>query len=91
MVATVLQELKSAYEARPFRPFKVVLDDGTELLVKQPEFIGWSTSARRLVWANPQDTFDQFDLARLVAVRPAGRNLSGRRKPTKKRRGRRGP
>ena len=87
MAATVLQELKSAYDARPFRAFKVVLDDGTELLVDQPEFLGWSASAGRLVWANPHDTFDQFDLSRLVALRPVEAKPRGKSKTPKKRPG----
>ena len=71
MNSETLQEIKWLHEARPFRPFKVLLVDGRELLVEQPEFVGWSTEAGTLVYANEHDAFDVFPIAHVTVVRPA--------------------
>ena len=65
-----LKELKVFWEARPFRPFNVVLNDGRELLVDEPYFIGWSLKRRELSWSNFEDTFDHVEFSRVVGVRP---------------------
>ena len=71
MEDVILHELRAMYEARPFRPFKVLLDDGRQVRVDQPEFVGWSQRAGTIVFANKSDTFDVVQLSKVTGVQPA--------------------
>jgi hypothetical protein len=42
-------ELKAAKDARPFRPFMLIMDDGQEVLVDQPLAIAWAVPPGRMV------------------------------------------
>jgi hypothetical protein len=80
MDKATFSELKALYDARPFRPFEVVLDDGRRLLVDEPYFIGWSTRNRTINWSNHQDTIDVIPMTSVAAVK----RLGATRRPNKR-------
>lgn len=77
--------LKEYYEARPFKPFEIVLSDGRRLRVDQPEYVGWSVKAGTIVYANYQGTFDEVQMALVTDVRPVAANGKGGRRSRRRR------
>lgn len=71
MSSILLDQLRSFYEARPFKAFEIVLSDGRRLLVDAPEHVGWSTRMGRVIYANEQDTFDLIPMDEVVNIHPA--------------------
>lgn len=77
-----IQQLKAVYDAEPFRPFVIHLDDGRTTPVESRDFIMASPSGRRIVvWHAPKSAFQIIDLPQVagVEVKRAG-NGSGRRR-----------
>ncbi len=57
-----IEQLKAAYEAKPFRPFVMHLADGRTLPVTSREFIMAVPSGRTVVVCMPDDAFHIVDL-----------------------------
>jgi hypothetical protein len=57
-----IEPLKSAYNARPFRPFVMHLADGRQIAVEQPEFMASAPSGRTVMVYQPDDMWDVVDL-----------------------------
>ena len=57
-----IEQLRSAYEAQPFRPFVMHLADGREIPVAHREFIMTVPSGRTVVVAQPDDRLNIIDL-----------------------------
>lgn len=57
-----IEQLRTAYNAQPFRPFDIHLADGRRIPVVSREFILSAPSGRTLVVYQPDDTFNIIDL-----------------------------
>jgi hypothetical protein len=57
-----IEQLRNAYNARPFRPFVLHLADGREVPVVHREFIMSVPSGRTVVVCQPDDTLNIVDL-----------------------------
>jgi hypothetical protein len=56
------EQLRAAYQARPFRPFVMYLADGRSIPVHSPEFVFTTPSGRTIVVGQPDDTVNIIDL-----------------------------
>lgn len=78
-----IEQLKTAYDAQPFRPFLLHLADGRELPVEQRDFLMAPPSGRTIVvWRPPDDAFHIIDLLLVTDVefRASGNGSRKRRK-----------
>lgn len=68
-----IQEIKIAYEARPFQPFDLYTADGRSVPVRSPEFLAFSPKAR-CVYVGLDDGLEVVDLLLVTALkmRPPG-------------------
>jgi hypothetical protein len=57
-----IEQLRQAYQARPFRPFVLHLADGREVPVRSPEFMMTAPSGRTVVVMQPDETLNIIDL-----------------------------
>ena len=57
-----IEQLRTAYQAQPFRPFIIHLADGRAIPVEHREFIMSVPSGRTIVIAQSDDTFNIIDL-----------------------------
>lgn len=57
-----IEQLRNAYDARPFRPFLLHLADGREVPVLHREFIMSVPSGRTVLVCQPDDTVNIVDL-----------------------------
>ncbi len=57
-----VEQVRSAYNAQPFRPFVMHLADGREVPVRHREFIMTVPSGRTVVVCQPDDTVNIIDL-----------------------------
>jgi hypothetical protein len=57
-----IEQLRNAYNARPFRPFVLHLADGREIPVVHREFVMSVPSGRTVVVCQPDDTLNIVDL-----------------------------
>ena len=57
-----IEQLRQAYEATPFRPFRIHLADGRQVPVVSREFIATAPSGRTMVVYQPDDTMNIIDL-----------------------------
>jgi hypothetical protein len=57
-----VEQLRSAYNAQPFRPFVLHLADGRSIPVRHREFIMTVPSGRTVVICQPDDTLNIIDL-----------------------------
>ena len=80
-----MEELKEYYEARPFKPFEIVLTDGRRLRVDEPEYVGWSLKAGTIVHANYQGTFDEVPMSLVTNVRLVPANGKNNRRSRRRR------
>ncbi len=80
-LAMTIEQLRSVYNAQPFRPFVIHLADGRALPVHHREFIMTVPSGRTVVVAQPDDTVNIIDLLLVtdLELKPAA-NGSGRRR-----------
>jgi hypothetical protein len=76
-----IEQLRSFYNATPFRPFIIHLADGRSIPVGHQEFITAAPSGRTLSVYQPDDTLNVIDLLLItdLEVNPAP-NGSGRRR-----------
>jgi hypothetical protein len=77
-----VEQLRSAYNAQPFRPFVIHLADGREVPVRHREFIMTVPSGRTILVCQPDDTVNIIDLLLVtdLEVRPQT-NGSSRKRP----------
>jgi hypothetical protein len=77
-----VEQLRSAYNAQPFRPFVINLADGREVPVRHREFIMTVPSGRTILVCQPDDTVNIIDLLLVtdLEVRPQT-NGSSRKRP----------
>lgn len=75
-----VEELKRLYEAKPFRPFEIILDDGTRIVIPTPEVVGWSADARTLAFPLGMDAIDWVDFARVSIIRQIKGSTPARKK-----------
>jgi hypothetical protein len=76
-----IEQLRAAYDAKPFRPFVIHLADGRELPVDHREFILTVPSGRTIVVCQPDDTLNIVDLLLVtdLEIKPSGNVARGRR------------
>ena len=67
-MANIRAQIKTLHRADPFRPFSLVLDDGSRVLIKRPEHLGKFPSGDKLFFATPDDAFDMVDVANVKRV-----------------------
>jgi hypothetical protein len=77
-----VEQLRTAYNAQPFRPFVMHLADGREIPVHHREFMMTVPSGRTVLVCKPDDTVNIIDLLLITDLefRPQT-NGSGRRRP----------
>jgi hypothetical protein len=77
-----IEQLRAAYDAKPFRPFVLHLADGRALPVQHREFIMTVPSARTVVTAQPDGTLNIVDLLLItdLELKPTANGSSRRRK-----------
>jgi hypothetical protein len=76
-----IEQLRAAYQAKPFQPFIIHLADGRQVPVKSPEFILTVPSGRTIVVCQPDDTLNIIDLLLVtdLEIKP-GPDITGRRR-----------
>lgn len=78
----IIDQVRTLYNAQPFRPFIIHLADGRELPVEHLEFIMTVPSGRTLFVAQPDDTVNIIDLLLVtdIELKPLGRATTKRRR-----------
>jgi hypothetical protein len=77
-----VEQLRTAYNAQPFRPFVMHLADGREIPVHHREFMMTVPSGRTVLVCKPDDTVNIIDLLLITDLEFRPRtNGSGRRRP----------
>lgn len=61
-----IEQLRAAYQARPFRPFAIHLADGERIPVQSPEFMLTVPASRTVVVGEPDGTLHIIDLLRVT-------------------------
>ena len=76
-----IEQLRNAYEMKPFRSFVIHLADGREIAALSREFIMTVPSGRTVVVAQPDDAVNIIDLLLItdLGFKPAA-NGSGKRR-----------
>ena len=75
-----IEQLRTVYNAQPFRPFVIHLADGRELPVQHHEFIMTVPSGRTLAVAQPDDTVNIIDLLLVTDLEIKPANGSSKRR-----------
>ena len=57
-----VEQLRTVYQARPFRPFTLHLADGDKLHVPHADFLSHSPNGRTLIVYGEDDSFSIVDL-----------------------------
>jgi hypothetical protein len=57
-----VEQLRAAYEMKPFKPFMVHLADGRQIPVVHRDFIMTVPSGRTVIIAQPDDSFNVINL-----------------------------
>ena len=63
-----IAELRRAYRAKPFRPFRLHLADGREIPVTHPENMSVGTDGRCIAVYVPREGFEIIDVPLLTAI-----------------------
>ena len=63
------QQLRAIHQARPFRPFTIVMGDGAEHHVGHPEFLSMSPSGRIAVVHRSDEAISILDLLLMTELR----------------------
>ena len=79
MDAPIIEQIKQYRHADPFRPFKMKFDDGREILIDRPEFLGRFPTDDRIFYSTPEDTTEIVEVSRIRSVRVV-RPAAGKRK-----------
>ena len=76
-----IEQIRAAYEAKPFRPFLIHLADGRTVTVHHREFIMAAPSGRTIIVCQPDDSFNVIDLLLVTDLEfKALSNGSGKRR-----------
>lgn len=77
-----IEQLRTVYQAQPFRPFVIHLADGRAIPIDHREFMMTVPSGRTIVVAQPDDTLNIIDLLLVtdLEIKPAGNGAGKRRK-----------
>jgi hypothetical protein len=77
-----IDQIRNFYNAQPFQPFLIHLDDGRHIPVNHREFIASAPSGRTVTVYQPDDTMNVIDLLLVtdLEVRPAASGSGRRRK-----------
>jgi len=68
-----IEQLQMMHQARPFKPFDVLLADGRVLPVEHPEFLSRSPGGRTIgVECIEDDTIEIVDLLLVASLKPQG-------------------
>lgn len=62
------ESLREVIHAQPFRPFALMLADGTRLHVPHPEWLVVTPTGRTVVWMDKDDRVKLLDIALLLGV-----------------------
>jgi hypothetical protein len=80
----IVEQIKAASQAEPFRPFVLHLADGRQLPVAHREFVYFFPSGRTVLVAQPDESFNIIDsllVTDLEFKSPSPGNGKGRRRP----------
>jgi hypothetical protein len=58
----IAEQVRQLYNATPFRPFVIHLEDGRQIPVKHREFMAFSPSGRTIIVYQADDVFNIIDL-----------------------------
>ena len=77
-----IEQMRTAYDAQPFRPFVIHLADGQAVPVNHREFIMAAPSGRTLSIYQPDDTLNIIDLLLVtdLEIKPHANGSAKRRK-----------
>lgn len=76
---TIVDKIQELHRAEPFRPFQISLDDGRNVLIDRPEFLGIFSKRDRIFYSTPEDTTEVVELERIARVYPVAENHPRRR------------
>ncbi|HEV7223309.1 MAG TPA: hypothetical protein VGN42_11455 [Pirellulales bacterium] len=57
-----IDQIRTFYDAQPFRPFEIHLADGRSIVVRSREFMASAPSGRTVIVYQPDDTWNVIDL-----------------------------
>jgi hypothetical protein len=57
-----IEQVRSAYNAQPFRPFVMHLADDRQVVVRHPELMAFAPSGRTVTVYQPDDSSNTIDL-----------------------------
>lgn len=63
-----IQQLRKAYETKPFRPIAIKLADGSQVRVRSPEFLAITPGGRTVIVVTGDDDFEVVDLLLVTAL-----------------------
>jgi hypothetical protein len=63
--------------ADPFKAFRLVMDDGTKLLVDKPYYLGISRNRRHIIWSTRDGGWQRVDPRRIVDAVFVARDRNG--------------
>jgi len=75
-----ISEFRNLLVARPFRVFTIHLADGRSIPVNHREFALSSSSRRRVIVYQPDDSFDIIDMLPVTSLTVNGKNRSERKR-----------
>lgn len=67
----IIQQLRGAQRATPFRPFSVHMTDGRVFHVPHPDFLSMSPTGRTVVVYQEDDSFSILDLLLMTEIEPS--------------------
>jgi hypothetical protein len=73
-------EIKELYTATPFRPFELVLPNGSAVLIPHPEFMMFSLDHRTIHVAQPEGGAKRIDVKLVTAINELPESKSRRKK-----------
>lgn len=76
-----IQQLRKAYDAKPFRPYSIKLADGSQLRVRSPEFVAITPGGRTVIVVTGGDDYEVVDLLLVTALE----FRNGKAKPSRER------
>ena len=68
MKSQIIEQIKAFHHAEPFRPFRLVLDDGRRIDIERPEFLGRFPKNDRIFYSTEEDTTAVLEVARIARV-----------------------
>ena len=66
-----IDAIRELHEARPFRPFDIIVADGSRLHLPHPEFLAHPNKGRTLVLFDRRGTFSVIDLLMVTRLQVA--------------------